>query len=151
MLNLNIVLFLSFPPRVWPPPLPDRSWKETVQMNWSLLKGLQSMWSLPDSLPEGCSAWCGSQLSSASSPSGLKLREGTSPALTMWLNLPFTWGLLCSPVRWSFICLYAPFCHSSCTWPSPSLLWWLSPAALVTTKNSRAPTSLPASRTWCHR
>lgn len=85
--------------RVWPPPLPVRSWREMVPMNWSLLKELQSMWSLPDSLLEGCSVWCGLQLSSASSPLELKLREGTSPALTMWLIFPFRMFLLYFPVK----------------------------------------------------
>lgn len=74
--------------RVWPPPLLVRSWREMVPMNWSLLKELRSMWSLPGSWPEGCSVWCGWRLSSASSPLELNLREGTSPALTMWVLFP---------------------------------------------------------------
>lgn len=75
--------------RVWPPLLLLKSWRETVLMNWSLPKELQSTWSLPGSWLEGCSVWCGSRLASASSPLELNLREGTSPALTMWVIFPF--------------------------------------------------------------
>lgn len=39
----------------------------------------------------------------------------------------------------------------SCTWPWPSSPWLWSPAALATTRSLRAPTSSPASRTWCPR
>lgn len=44
-----------------------------------------------------------------------------------------------------------PFLSCSSTWPLPSLLWSWSLAALATIRSSRAPTSLPASRTLCPR
>ena len=83
-------IFLFSILRVWPPPLRVRSWRETVPMSWSPLKELQSMWSLPGSLLEGCSVWCGSRPSSASLPLELNFRKGTSPALTMWIIFPYS-------------------------------------------------------------